>query len=105
MKKTLEIVADICGVTVEEIKSKTRREPVVAARHIVWEAMYSEAQNFCIVSRRFSVSHQTVMHGVARVRNAQQYDRTLAILVHKARKALQTTPPSAHLVAVLSQRA
>lgn len=64
----LSLVADVTGVTVKEILSRSRHRRIVRARHIycyaartVWDFSFPR------IGRHLGLDHSTVLHGVKKV--------------------------------------
>ena len=69
LRRAISRAAEHHGVTVAEIKGRSRLGPVVAARQDVFLALREAGWSFPRIGRAMGRDHSTVMHGVARARS------------------------------------
>ena len=65
LRRAINHAAEHHGVTVADIKGRSRLGPVVAARQDVFLALREAGWSFPRIGRAMGRDHSTVMHGVA----------------------------------------
>ena len=69
LRRAINRAAEHHGVTVAEIKGRSRLGPAAAARQDVFLALREAGWSFPRIGRAMGRDHSTVMHGVARARS------------------------------------
>ena len=69
LRRAISRAAEHHGVTVDEIKGRSRLGPVAAARQDAFLALRQAGWSFPRIGRAMGRDHSTVMHGVARARS------------------------------------
>ena len=66
---TLDVYSERIGISVENLKSKSRNTEIVVPRQVYWFYLKSQKYNFCEIGRLFGKSHGTIIFGVKRIQN------------------------------------
>ncbi len=87
MQRIADVISDATGITVEAIKSKSRKREVVIARHF----FFYFARKFFILREigEFSNNnHATVLFGKNKVKSEMSYDKRLQLMHDKIKNKL-----------------
>ena len=68
MRRILAEVATEAGLTIDEIKARTRRRDIVRPRQLSWAKMREAGFTFHQIANFFAMDHSTIVDGVKRIK-------------------------------------
>ena len=68
MRRILAEVATEAGLTIDEIKSRTRKRDIVRPRQLSWIKMREAGFTFHQIANFFDMDHSTIVDGVKRIK-------------------------------------
>lgn len=65
----IETFWKVCPFTIEELKTKSRKQKIVTWRYIAMFFDYNERRNMIETSNRFNLTHASIINGFKRIQN------------------------------------
>lgn len=93
IEEVLQVVSDVTGVTIEDMKGKKRTREVVDSRHMFFFICKRHAvQSLEIIGRTIGKHHSTVVHGHQKTQDLiDTKDKTIINQIAEIRKQLGIT--------------